>query len=200
MRKWGLRNFPWNIRSRAQWWHTGCSEGPALSSFLQWQNRVTRGCEALAFLTLRSLCLPRVAGTTGISQKMATCLVWETLSTETWSKSRLGDDNGTGTEAETITGPGTETETITGLGTETGTETNESSLVPRWHLGSFGRTGQVNIPSKNAASLHCGCLCSQVHSNRTGATFLLALARVCPSEWCQAPLRYWFGPNFPLVW
>ena len=44
---------------------------------------------------------------------------------------------------------------------------------------------------------NCGCLCSQVCCNCSNAVFLLVPAS-CPSKRSQVPLRYWFGPSFPL--
>ena len=45
---------------------------------------------------------------------------------------------------------------------------------------------------------NCGCLCSPVHRNCSGATFLLVLrSPAVGSKRSQASLRYWFVPSFP---
>ena len=52
---------------------------------------------------------------------------------------------------------------------ETGSES-----VPQRHLGSFGGTRQAQTQHH----YNCGCLCSQLHRNYTGASFLLVFARI----------------------
>ena len=82
-----------------------------------------------------------------------------------------------------------------------------SESAAQSHLGSFGGTGQPQIPSKNAAllqlwlflrpgtqQLYCRGICAWL------IDWLIDwLIESCPSKRSQAPLRFWVGPSFPLV-
>ena len=87
------------------------------------------------------------------------------------------------------------------IGRKTSENLGQKPAATQRHSGSFGGTGQAKIPSKNAAPRQLWLFvqpCTlQLYCRGIFAWSILIES--CPFKRPQAPLRWWLGPSFPLV-